>query len=140
MHNDFSQWIEANNLSEVVTTQAGDSLYVNREKKYLVIKKAGSYNTQAFYLDDIIEFNTYDDEKLICNWIRDITGSTNQRSTSFSTNEDYMKIRLKNQTILRFQIFKAVNGNIERNSQSHVNLFSYACKISQAIYDLTTKL
>lgn len=137
---EFKQWLEQNNLTEVFTTNAGDSLYVNKEKKYVVLKKKGEYSTQAFYLNDIVEFNTYDDEKLVSNWIRGISGGTNTRSTSFSTNEVYMKIKLRNGLIIRLQIFKASGRNIPRNSSAHINLFMYACQISQSIYDLATKL
>ena len=139
MQENFNNWLIENNLSEVLTTNAGDTLYLNNEKRYLVLKKFGEYNTRAFYLDDIVEFNTYDDEKHVAYWIRGGSGGSKERSTSHSTNEVFMKIKLRDQSVVRLQIFKAKNKNIERDSQTHVNLFTYACQISQRIYDLATK-
>lgn len=139
MQNSFSEWLENNNLTEVFTTNAGDTVYANKEKRFAVIKKAGEYTTRAFYFDDVIGFDTKDDEKLISNWIRGISGGTNRRSTSHSTSEVYMEIKLKDNSKIKLQIFKAKGKNIERDSQTHVNLFVYACQVSQSFYDLITK-
>ena len=137
MANDFFSWLNENGLVEAFTTSAGDTLYVNNEKKFCVLRKHGEYNVQSFYFSDMVEFKTYDDEKLIAEW-NCFTSSWRvcERSTRFSTNEVYMKIRLGNQLEIKLQIFRATNGNISRDTANHVNLFNYACQISQIVYNL----
>ena len=135
MTNEFSNWLIQNGLSEAFTTNAGDTLYTNKAKKFGVLRKNGEYGVQSFYLDDIVEFKTYDDEKLIAEWNSMTSWRVLERSTRFSTNEVYMNIKLKNQQVLKLQIFRGTNGNIKRDSNDHINLFNYACQISQIIYN-----
>ena len=135
MTNEFSNWLSQNGLTEAFTTPAGDTLYINKQKKFGVLKKSGEYGVVSFYLDDIIEFRTYDDEKLIAEWNALSTWRILERYTRFSTNEVYVKIKLKNQTVLKLQIFLGTNGNIDRDSIDHKNLFNYACQISQFVYN-----
>lgn len=138
MTNEFSNWLSQNGLTEAFTTNAGDTLYTNRDKKFGVLRKNGEYGVQSFYLDDIIDFKTYDDENLIAEWNYMTSWRVLERCTRFSTNEVYMNIRLKNQQVLKLQIFRGTNGNIKRDSNDHVNLFNYACQISQIIYNCAT--
>ena len=138
MTNDFSSWLLQHGLSEAFTTQAGDTLYTNKEKKFGVLRKKGEYGVRSFYLDDIIEYKTYDDEKLITEWNCMTSWRVMERSTRFSTNEVYMNIKLRDQQVLKLQIFRATHGNVERDSIGHVNLFNYACQISQIIYNCAT--
>ena len=133
VNNEFSIWLKENGLIETITTSAGDSFYTNLEKHFGVIRKNGEYGVNSFYLDDVLEIRTYDDENLIMEWTCTSSSFWHQRSTRFSTNEVYMKIKLKNQLELKFQIFRATNGNISRNSNVHVDLFNYACQVSQLI-------
>ncbi len=135
MNNDFLNWLAQNGLTTAFVTNAGDGFYTNKEKKFGVLRKNGEYGAHSFYFDDIIEIQTYDDEHLIVEWSKFSAWKVSQRSTRFSTNEVYMNIRLRNQTVLRMQIFKAKSSNISRNSSDHVNLFTYACQISQIVYN-----
>lgn len=134
MNGNFESWLYENGLQHVFTTNAGDAFYANREKKFGVLRKNGEYGVQSFYLDDIIEFKTYDDEILIAEWNTMFSWRVLQRATYHSTNEVYMLIKLKNQMSLRLQIFRGTKGNIKRDSNEHVQLFNYACQISQLIY------
>ncbi len=136
--NDFSCWLAQHGLTEAFTTAAGDSLYVNREKFFGVIRKRGEYGAHSFYLDDIIEFKTYDDENLIVEWNTASSWRLSDRSTRFSTNEVYMKIRFKNQQVLKLQIFNSVRGNVKRDTNEHIALLNYACQISQIVYNCAT--
>ncbi|MBE6923610.1 MAG: hypothetical protein E7466_00010 [Ruminococcaceae bacterium] len=135
MPHDFNQWLVKHNLREVFTTSAGDSLYVNMEKRFAVLKRFGEYGAQSFFLDDIMELKTYDDENQICEWSFYTSWRVLNRSTRFSTNEVYMNIRLKNQLVLRLQIFRGVNGNIKRDTPEHVNMFNYAYQLTQVVYN-----
>ena len=138
MLNDFAAWLAHHGLKEIFTTNAGDSLYVNKEQGFGVIRKKGEYGTHSFYLDDIVGFQTYDDENLIINWSCTSSWTVSQRSTRYSTNEVFMKIRFKDQTILKLQIFHGIHGNITRNTSEHINLLNYACRISQVILNCAT--
>lgn len=138
MNNDFFGWLAENNLTEAFTTNAGDTLYVNVEKKFGVLKKLNVFALQSFYLDDIIEFKTYDDEHVICEWNCMGTWRFLERVDRYSTGEVYMKIVLRNSMVLRVSIYKAVNGKINRQSNDHINLFNYACGISQIVYNCAT--
>lgn len=136
MANDFATWLEENGLKEVFTTSAGDTLYFNMTKRFGVLKKKNEMGVQSFYLDDIIEIQTYDDENLVLDWNSCMSAwRVMPRSTRFSTNEVYMNIRLQNQLVLRIQIFKAAKKNVERKSNDHVNLLNYACQLSQIVYN-----
>lgn len=135
MMNDFTYWLAQNGLSEAFTTMAGDTFYVNREKGFGVLRKYGEYSVHSFCLNDIIEFKTYDDENLVVEWSCITPWRVMPRSTRFSTNEVYMKIRFRNQLVVRLQIFRGVNGNISRSSYEHMNLLNYACQISEYIYN-----
>ena len=136
MANDFAAWLEENGLKEVFTTSAGDTLYFNMTKRFGVLKKKNEMGVQSFYLDDIIEIQTYDDENLVLDWNSCMSAwRVMPRSTRFSTNEVYMNIRLQNQLVLRIQIFKAEKKNVERKSNDHVNLLNYACQLSQIVYN-----
>lgn len=136
MANDFATWLEENGLKEVFTTSAGDTLYFNMTKRFGVLKKKNEMGVQSFYLDDIIEIQTYDDENLVLDWNSCMSAwRVMPRNTRFSTNEVYMNIRLQNQLVLRIQIFKAAKKNVERKSNDHVNLLNYACQLSQIVYN-----
>ncbi|MBQ8038842.1 MAG: hypothetical protein IJ274_03055 [Lachnospiraceae bacterium] len=137
---DFSTWLAENGLVETFTTNAGDTLYTNMEKKFGVLKKNGESGVQSFYLDDVIEIKTFDDEHLVLEWNSCMTSwRVMERSTRFSTNEVYMDIRLQNQLVLRIQIFKGTKNNIKRQSNEHVNLLNYACQLSQIVYNCVRK-
>lgn len=140
MTNEFLQWLAKYGLTAAFTTSAGDTLYTNREKKFGVLAKNGEYGVQSFYLDDIIAFKTFDDENLIAEWNCWTSWRVLGRSTRFSTNEVYMDITLKNQQVLRLQIFRGVSRNVDRDSNEHINLFNYACQISQYIYNCANGL
>ncbi len=140
MTNDFANWLAQNGLVEAFTTSAGDALYTNREMGFGVLKNLGDYSVHSFYLDDIIEFKTYDDEHIVAEWNCMSTWRVYPRSTSHSTNEVYMKIRFRNMLEVRLQIFRATHGNISRSSYDHVNLINYACQISQIVYNCANKL
>ncbi len=136
MANDFATWLVENGLKEAFTTSAGDTLYFNMTKRFGVLKKKDEMGVQSFYLDDIIEIQTYDDENLVLDWNSCMSAwRVMPRSTRFSTNEVYMNIRLQNQLVLRIQIFKAAKKNVERKSNDHVNLLNYACQLSQIVYN-----
>ena len=135
MATDFSSWLVENGLTEAFTTTAGDTLYLNMSKKFGVLKRKNEMGVQSFFLKDIIEIQTYDDENLVYDWNTCMSAwRVMPRNTRFSTNEVYMNIRLQNQIVLRVQIFKAVKKNIERQSNDHVNLLNYACQLSQIVY------
>ncbi|MBQ4611965.1 MAG: hypothetical protein IJB26_00285 [Clostridia bacterium] len=138
MNNEFQIWLEQNGLTEAFTTSAGDALYVNRDKKFGVLRKHGEYGVHSFYLDDIIEFKTYDDENPVAEWsaYHDANWRLYERSTRFSTNEVYVNLRLRNQLVLKIQLFVGTTGNIRRDSYNHVNLYNYACQISHLLYNL----
>ena len=135
MNNEFSKWLDENGLEELITTNAGDAVYVNREKKFAVLKKHGDTNAVSFYLEDVSEIKAYDDENLVAEWNRINPLSKRERSTRFSTNEAYVKIYLNNQDVLRVQIFRAKNGNIPRNSNGHINLVGYSIQVTRIICD-----
>lgn len=132
---DFSAWLEKYGLTETFTTHAGDGFYTNKAKKFGVLRKKGQQGVQSFYLDDIVAFQTYDDEKLIAEWEKMTSWRIMERATRHSTNEVYMDIRLKNQQVIRVQIFKGTEGNISRDSDTHVRLFNYACQLSRIVYN-----
>lgn len=135
MNNDFMNWLAANGLTQLFTTNAGDTLYVNLEKKLGVLHKYGEYGAQSFFLNDIIEFRTYDDEHLVSEWNCMMPWRVLQRATGYSTNEVYINIRMRNQLMLKLQIFRGVNGNIRRSSNDHWYMFNYACQLSQKLYE-----
>ncbi len=136
MANDFATWLVENGLKEAFTTSAGDTLYFNMTKRFGVLKKKDEMGVQSFYLDDIIEIQTYDDENLVFDWNSCMSAwRILPRNTRFSTNEVYMNIRLQNQLVLRLQIFRAAKKNVERKSNDHVNLLNYACQLSQIVYN-----
>lgn len=136
MNNEFANWLSQNGLVEAFTTGAGDTLYVNHEKRFGVLRKNGEYGVQSFYLDDVIEIRTYDDENLVVDWNRMSSWRVMNRSTRYSTNEVYMNVRMMNQLTLKIQIFHGVNGNIKRDSYDHVNLLNYACQVTHILFSL----
>ena len=138
MMQEFSYWLARHGLVEVFTTSDGDSMYVNREKMFGVIRKRGEYAAHSFYLDDIIEFKTYDDENLIVEWSTTSPWNLRERSTRFTTNEVYMKIRFRNGQCIKLQIFRAYDGNIKRNTNEHIDLLNYACRISHIVFQCAT--
>lgn len=133
MMNSFMEWVEENGLSLVFTTAAGDSFYVNREKGFGVIKKVNDYGAHSFFLTDIAEIRTYDDEHLVAEWNSMASWRTEERSTRYSTNEMYMKISFRTRPGVRLQIFRATRGNIDRNTLDHMNLYNYACQLTQIL-------
>ncbi len=135
MTGDFQNWLAQNGLTPVFTTTAGDTLYVSYVQRFAFLQKYGTVGGQSFFLHDIVEVQTFDDENLMATWNRMMPFQVMPRSTSHSTNEVYMKIRLSNNQILKVQIFKAVHGNIERDSISHANLCNYACQLSHVWYN-----
>ncbi|MBE6977231.1 MAG: hypothetical protein E7438_01115 [Ruminococcaceae bacterium] len=135
MTGEFSAWLAKYGLTESFTTPAGDAFYVNISKKFGVLRKNGEYGIQSFYLDDILEFQTYDDENLVAEWNAYRSWRIPERNTRYSTNEVYMTLRLKDGKTIRIQLFRATGGNIQRNSPQHVNLIEYARQISQVVYN-----
>lgn len=133
MTNEFANWLVENGLEELITTNAGDTLYINRDKKFGVLKKHGELNVNSFYLDDIVEIKTYDDEHPVAEWSCMSPLFAHERSTRHSANEVYMKIRMKNQSVLRLQIFRATKGNIPRDSNGHVNLIGYSVQVTRMV-------
>ncbi len=140
MSNDFNIWLVENGLQEAFTTNAGDALYINLVKRFGVLKKSDNYNVQSFYLDDIAEFRTYDDKRLIADWSSLGSWKTYERSTRFSTNNVHMKIFLKNGQILNIQIFGTTQGKIVRASSDYVNLYNYAILLSQIVYNCANRI
>ena len=140
MTNDFSAWIAQNNLQEVFTTAAGDTLYVNRATKLGVLRKYGEARVHTFYLSDVTEFKTYDDEHLVTDWNRMTSWNILQRSTIYSSSEMYMLLRFSNQLVLKIQIFKATDRKIKRNSEYHISMFNYACRLSQVVFNCIVNL
>ena len=138
MTKEFADWLNQYELKEAFTTQAGDTLFTNLEKKFGVLRKKGEYMVQSFYLDDIMSFKVYDDENLIVEWDYMSSMRALSRNTRFSTNEVYMDLVRRNQSVIRIQIFRAVNGNISRSSTEHVGLYNYACQIAQVVYNSIT--
>lgn len=135
MTNEFMNWLAANGLSEVFTTHAGDVFYTNPQSKLGVILNRKTGNVQSFYLTDIIEIRTYDDENLVVEWNLATPFRVGRRSTRYSSNEVYMKIRLRSSLEIRLQVFKATGKNIKRDSPQHVNLFNYSTQISSIVYN-----
>ena len=140
MTDQFSDWLAQHGLSTVFVTNAGDGFYANREKMFGVIRKNGEYGVHSFYLDDIVGFQTYDDEKLVTEWHTTTTWRVLPKSNSYSTNEVYMKLFMRNGSVLKLQIFQAKQGNVKRNSTDHVNLLNYACQLSQIIYNYANNI
>ena len=134
MEHHFSQWLESNDLTTAFVTHAGDGFYTNKAKGHGVIRKKGEYGIQSFYLDDIVGFQVYDDENLVTEWYVNSSWRIMPRCTHHSTSEVYMKLHMKNRSVLRLQIFRATRGNVNRNSSNHVDLMNYACQIAQIIY------
>ena len=131
---EFADWLVRYGLTEVFTTVSGDAFYVNKDKRYAVIKRKNQQGVYSFYLDDVLEFRTYDDEKLIAEWNRTTSWHVMERPKGFSTNEVKMRIFLKDSHMVDLQIFKGLRSNISRDSADHVRLFNYACHISQVVY------
>lgn len=139
MTNDFQNWLMQNGLTAAFTTSASDTLYTNRLKGFGVLHKNGEKSPQSFYLEDIVELKTYDDENLVVEWNRATRNwRIYERSTRHSTNEVYTKIRLVNGMVMKLQLFHATYGNIERESYEHINLFNYAVQITQILLGLAT--
>lgn len=136
MTKDFAEWLAQNGLAAIFTTSAGDSFFANRDKKFGVIKRAGEYNTFSFYLDDIVGFTTFDDENLVAEWKYRSPWRILPRNTNFSTEEVFINISFRNGSSIRLCIFKAVGSNVRRNTNEHIELLNYACRISHAVYDL----
>ncbi|MBR5135362.1 MAG: hypothetical protein IKV35_07165, partial [Clostridia bacterium] len=97
-----------------------------------------TFGVQSFYLNDIIEFKTKDDEKTIAHYSGLGAVQFFPRATSHSTNEVYTEIRFRNQSVLKLQVFRATGDNISRATQNHVNLYNYACQLSQILYQYAT--
>lgn len=135
MNYDFMNWLAANGLTQLFTTNAGDTLYVNVEKNLGVLHKYGEFGAQSFFLSDVIEFRTFDDEHLVSEWNCMMAWRVLPRATSHSSNEFYINLRMRNQLMLRIQIFRGVRGNIERSSNDHWYMFNYACQLSQKLYE-----
>ena len=138
MMNQFNEWLEQNGLTLAFTTVAGDSLYVNREKGFGVLKKLNDYGAQSFFLNDIAEIRTCDDENLVAEWNCMGFWRTGERNMRYSTNEVYMKISFRTQPALKLQIFHGTNGNITRGTVEHYNMYNYACQLTQFVCDLAT--
>ncbi len=137
---DFSGWLSQNGLTEAFTTGAGDTLYTNVEKLFGVLKKANQYGVASFYLDNIVGFQTFDDEHIVAAWDGVGVWRYFGRNTNYSTNEVYMMLYLKNQQPLKLQLFRGTHGNIRRDSIEHMRLFDYACQMSEYFYNLVNAL
>ena len=136
----FPEWLSQNGLSEVLTTGAGDTLYTNIPKLFGVLKKAGEHGVYSFYLDDIVGSRTYDDGFLVAEWYGDGVWHYFEKQTKHSTSEMYIQLLLKNNQILKLQLFKAAYRNLPRDSYDHLKLFDYACQMSGYIYDFVNNL
>ncbi len=139
MNADFSQWLQQNGLQEVFTTSVGDRFYVNTEKKFGVLKKQGEYGAYSFYLDDIVSFETYDDEILVEEWNRAGIWRAPERATHHSTCEVNLILGLKTGQKFKIRLFRAMGENVKRNSREHADLHYYARRIGYAIYTYATK-
>lgn len=136
MEQAFSKWLEDNGLVKVFTTNAGDSFYANREKKFGVIRNGAGYSVLSFYFEDILGIRTFDDENLLCEWSLYMpTLRYLPKSNSHSTNEINMRIQMSNGVEYRIQIFRATYGNIRRDSATHVDLVNYAAQITQLFHN-----
>lgn len=134
MTGDFQHWLAQNGLTPVFTTSAGDTLYASYTQRFAFLQKYGMVGGQSFFLHDVVEVQTFDDENMVATWNRMMPFQMMPRSTSHSSNEVYMKIRLSNYQIIKVQIFKATHDNIERDSIAHANLYNYACQLSHVWY------
>ncbi len=137
MEQAFSKWLADNGLVKAFTTNAGDSFYVNREKKFGVIKNADNYSVQSFYLDDVMALIVNDDENLLVEWNTFMPALRYlPKSYRHSTSEIKMRIQLLNGMELRLQIFRADGySKVVRESQAHVALVNYAAQITQIFYN-----
>lgn len=139
MNYDFHQWLQQNGLVELFTTNAGDSFYYNKDKGYGAIKTANPFNVQTFYLNDVMGFQTKDDEILVASWVQGSMFNTSPKGTRFSTNEVYMNVSFRSQMPIKLQIFRAGRGgNISRDKAEHWNLYNYACQLSQMVMSCVT--
>ena len=138
MTNDFANWLVQNGLVEAFTTTAGDALFVNPQKRFGVLKKCNDYGALSFYWDDVMSIQTKDDEHLVAEWNRMSGWRTNARNTRFSTNEVYINIRFSNHSEVKLQIFHGTKGNVSRDTFDHVNLYNYACQLTQILYGFIT--
>ncbi|MBR2724794.1 MAG: hypothetical protein IKB72_05095 [Ruminococcus sp.] len=136
MEQAFSKWLDDNGLVKAFTTNAGDSFYVNREKKFGVVRNGAGYSVQSFYFEDVLGIRTYDDENLLCEWSLYMPTLRNMpKSNRYSTNEIKMRIQLDNGMELKIQIFRATHGNVVRESSTHVDLVNYAACITRLLYE-----
>ncbi len=139
MTNEFSLWLQQNNLVELFTTIAGDSFYYNKEKGFGAIKSQNPFNVQTFYLNDVTGFETKDDEIRVACWSCGGMWSTAPKGTRHSSNEFYMYFSLGSQPRIKLQIFKAQNrNNIPRSSTEHWKMYNYACQLSQLAFQCLT--
>ena len=139
MTNDFMNWLAMNGLSTAFVTSSGDALYANKLKGFGVIQKHGETGAHSFYFNDIVEIKTYDDENMVMEWNRSMMGwRMGERSTRHSSNEVTMTIRFMHSPVIKMRLFKAEGGNVERDSIEHVNLFNYACQITQIAINCAT--
>ena len=132
----FAKWLEQNGLVLAFCTSAGDCVYVNRQKRFGVLEKFDERGVQSFYLDDVVLFETRDDEKLIARWAKNGIWSVEPKSERYSTNEMYICFQLADGKTLRLQLFRAADRNVERDSEAHKRLYRYACNSSQCLYNL----
>ena len=132
----FAKWLEQNDLILALCTSAGDCVYVNRQKRFGVLEKFEERGVQSFYLDDIVAFETRDDEKMIARWEKNGAWGVEPKSDRHSTNEMCMNLRLVDGKKLTVQLFKAAERNVERDSEGHRRLYRYACNSSQCLYNL----
>ncbi len=131
---DFQKWLNENNLEHLFTTPAGDSFWANREKKFGVLQRNGEIGASSFYLDDIMEITTYDDENTLVHWSSISPWRVMPRQTIHSSYQFYTMIKLKNQLELRIQIYRSTDRNVVRNSDEFHNIANYALQISQCLY------
>lgn len=132
----FAKWLEQNGLVLAFCTSAGDCVYVNRQKGFGVLEKFDERGAQSFYLEDVVAFETRDDEKLVARWERNGTWGVEPRADKHSTNEMYLCLRLADGKVLKVQLFRAAAHNVERATEAHQRLYRYACNSSQCMYNL----
>ena len=136
MDNRFNAWLEQNGLTLAFSTSAGDCVYVNRQKMFGVLKKYDENGAISFYLDYIVGFETYDDEILVARWNRSGLWGVEPKGARYSTSQVYVKMHMRDGRTLRVTLFKALEKNIDRQSDTHQRLYTYACQMSQCVYNL----
>ncbi len=135
MTNDFYNWLAKNGLTELFTTRARDSLYVNTAKGFFVVRKDGEFGVSTYYLGDIMGVRVTDDEHTLVEWDRFASWKVHPRSERYSCSGIKMTLYLNNGTSIALWLFNSrIEGKkIPRTSNEHVDMCNYACNLAQSL-------